>query len=364
MIGSSPLYLTGFFLDPEMVQSSILRLSTANQLAETVTTTSTADDPSDTRTDKDLRVNMSAYSECGQFMANLLYEEINSGRDHPAFDRYADSDAIIDAFKDQCERFVRQRAPFSNRNGAWVRLYDYYLALLNDPDAAIFAFVAIKVLSILPTSMPEERTMSFFTKINAKDRSNQDSQTTIAMAQVHQDLRRHPEYTLASKKKAAPRKVAPLINWRSVGGLFSSATLPATAPAPAARTAQPVEIDSDSDADVDANTSSGATSAPGATATPSADVIDADNVAVGLAALQESLEADDPVPAKQTSVFFNTEISGIDSSSPFFRDLLSDTPIDGAEKFKGFAGQKETSDTSRRGAGKRNLASGLKKFTF
>ncbi|KAJ7191916.1 hypothetical protein GGX14DRAFT_406742 [Mycena pura] len=59
------------------------------------------------------------------------------------------------------------------------------------------------------------------------------------------------------------------------------------------------------------------------------DIIDADEVAVGLTALQESLEPNDPALHSLPSRLFNAETSGasVDLASPYFHDLLSDTPV-------------------------------------
>ncbi|KAJ7207487.1 hypothetical protein GGX14DRAFT_396313 [Mycena pura] len=67
-----------------------------------------------------------------------------------------------------------------------------------------------------------------------------------------------------------------------------------------------------------------------------ADINDADEVAVGLTALQVSLEPEDPALRSFPSRLFNMGMSGVDLASPYFRDLLSDTPIEGAEQFQGF----------------------------
>jgi hypothetical protein len=91
------------------------------------------------RTDNDLRSSIPAYVEVGQFLVDLLCAELDSGRDDPVFDRYEDGEQIVTAFRSQMERYTRQRASFNIRDPKFVRLYDYYLALLADPDAAVFA---------------------------------------------------------------------------------------------------------------------------------------------------------------------------------------------------------------------------------
>ncbi|KAJ7203135.1 hypothetical protein GGX14DRAFT_652674 [Mycena pura] len=104
-------------------------------------------------------------------------------------------------------------------------------------------------------------------------------------------------------------------------------TLPATAPAPAPAYAHtPVINIDDSDSESDAAV---ADTDASPTAAPKADFIDADEVAVSLTALQESLEPEDPAPCGFPSRLFNMETSGVDlAASPYFRDLLSNTPIE------------------------------------
>ena len=99
-------------------------------------------------------------------------------------------------------------------------------------------------------------------------------------------------------------------------------------------------------------------------AAPKADIIDADKVAVGHTALQESLEPEDPAPHSFPSCLFNTGTSGVDLASPYFRDLLSDTPIEGTEQFQGIGSHQTVQEGTIKAWGTRNLASRLKKNIF
>ena len=86
-------------------------------------------------------------------------------------------------------------------------------------------------------------------------------------------------------------------------------------------------------------------------AAPKADIIDADEVAVSLTALQESLEPEDSAPRSFPSRLFNTGTSGVDLASPYFCDLLSDTPIEGAEQFQGFGSRQTVQEGTRKAWG-------------
>lgn len=47
-----------------------------------------------------------------------------------------------------------------------------------------------KLFSVVPNSMAEERTVSRFTKLDAKDRARQKPATIVRMTQVYQHLKR------------------------------------------------------------------------------------------------------------------------------------------------------------------------------
>ncbi|KAJ7220658.1 hypothetical protein GGX14DRAFT_389065 [Mycena pura] len=98
-------------------------------------------------------------------------------------------------------------------------------------------------------------------------------------------------------------KTALTIHWCSVSGLFSSKTLPVTAPAPTPAHTHTLrqQVGFQSDAAV-ANTNASLTAAP------KADIINANEVAVGLTALQESLEPEDPALRSFPSRLFNVEM--------------------------------------------------------
>jgi hypothetical protein len=110
----------------------------------------------------------------------------------------------------------------------------------------------------------------------------------------------------------APPSKPPSLNWRSVKALMGQQNT--TAPAnPGSLTA---------------------TDAP-----PDAQVTE--EAEAGLAALNElGGESISPPGA----LFFDTEGDGVDLSIPFFRDLLNDTPVDGADEIRSLSSWAETSD--------------------
>ncbi|KAJ7789074.1 ribonuclease H-like domain-containing protein [Mycena olivaceomarginata] len=212
---SGDLFLSGFFLDPEHVKSPILFKSSANQLQNP--TAITTHGSTSKVTDQDLRDSMPPYVKVGEFLFQVLAKELQSSRDVPAFHRYSSASGVMDAFKSQFESYTRQYPPFSVRSTTWSKAIQYWRSLEHVPEASIIAFVAIKIFSILANSMPEERTVSRFTRTDTRDRANQDARTIVDQTKIYQHLWR--EARAADKKQKETK--APSINWWSVKGLFT-----------------------------------------------------------------------------------------------------------------------------------------------
>ncbi|KAJ7756553.1 ribonuclease H-like domain-containing protein, partial [Mycena metata] len=197
---SGDLYLSGFYLDPEHVKSPILLQGTANQLVPVVSATTAAAPAASGGTDKDLRDSMPTYPKVGTFLFKVLARELQAGRQAAAFTHHASPDAIMAAFKSQFEAYTRQYPPFSARSAMWLAPIQYWRAMVQLPEASILAFVAIKIFSILPNSMPEERTVSRFTQNDTPDRGNQDASTIVAMTKIFQHNQRKRREEGPSKK--------------------------------------------------------------------------------------------------------------------------------------------------------------------
>ncbi|KAJ6573317.1 ribonuclease H-like domain-containing protein, partial [Mycena sp. CBHHK59/15] len=185
---SGNLFLSGFFLDPEHVKSPILFKTSANQLDKSTSTPS----PSSVKaiTDQDLRDSMPSYARVGEFLFEVLAKELQASCDSPAFDRYSMAGEIMEVFKLQFEAYTRQYPPFSVRSHTWSKAMQYWRSLADLPESSILALVAIKVFSILGNSMPEERTVSRFTRTDTRDRANQDARTIVDQTKIYQHLRR------------------------------------------------------------------------------------------------------------------------------------------------------------------------------
>jgi hypothetical protein len=164
--------------------------------------------------------------------------------------------------------------------------------------------------------MAEERTMSTIGRINTKDRSGrQDAATCVAQTQIRQFYRRTEQET---KKRSTAS--GPEMKWRSVKTLFETDALE---PAPASR-------ESESEA-ADASTSS---RTDPAFQTSNAETED------GLLRVTEPLGASPPIRSIN-DVSFDTESmfgDSMDHAAPYFRDLLSDKAVPGADSVRSLAG--------------------------
>ncbi|KAJ7673239.1 ribonuclease H-like domain-containing protein [Mycena polygramma] len=302
MIGgpSGDLCLSGFFLDPEHVKSPLLFRSTGNQLIRpTPLTTSAAG--SSGMTDRDLRDSMPSYTKVG---ALVLAKEGQASRDAPEFRFHSDASAIMDAFKAQFELYSRQHPPFSVRASHLTKPLAYWRSLAELPASSVLAFVAVKIFSILANSMPEERTVSRFTRIDTPDRSSHGVRSVVDQTKVYQHNGRVRR--AAGDLPKRPSK-GPTLHWRSVKTLFSS---PKSSDV----------IDAAAGAD-------GETPTPGFAVTPECEA--------GLSALNDAEPDDDDVLAiEDASKSLHTRRDGIDITLPFFRDLLADTPVAGAETIR------------------------------
>ncbi|KAK7050670.1 hypothetical protein R3P38DRAFT_3174151 [Favolaschia claudopus] len=337
---SGDLFLAGFFLDPEHVKSTLLFRVSANQLS-----TPTAQAPSATAslvTDQDLRDSMPAYVKVGAFLFHLLAKELQSGRDAPAFQRYSKAADVMKALL-QFEYYTRQYPPFSTRSNGWTKAIQYWRSLEEHPESSILAFVAIKIFSVLANSMAEERTVSRFTRTDSRDRASQDARTIVDQTKIHQYLRRQ----FRAEETKPKTSNAPSVKWRSVRTLFSEIKPPTM---------------------LDAADGNSSTNTPHLSITPACEA--------GLEALNNSTD-DDYAPATSSSSVFGTTLDthrdGVDTRLAYFRDLLSDQPVNGADAIRSISDWSEDNvgDSSsgrkragRKRAGKKAWDGGPENFIF
>ncbi|KAG1855316.1 hypothetical protein DFJ58DRAFT_880773, partial [Suillus subalutaceus] len=98
----------------------------------------------------------------------------------------------------QFERYARGQYPFDTPLEDGQSTLSWWTHLTRIPEGNILATLAVKVFSVRPSSMPEERTMSVFTRMNSALRNRQNVSTLVNMTQIRQwymydSASKHPE---------------------------------------------------------------------------------------------------------------------------------------------------------------------------
>ncbi|KAG2069362.1 hypothetical protein BDR04DRAFT_1055530 [Suillus decipiens] len=103
------------------------------------------------------------------------------------------------SFLRQFECYARGQYPFDTPLGDGQSTLSWWTHLTRIPEGNILATLAVKVFSVRPSSMPEERTMSVFTRMNSALRNRQNVSTLVNMTQIRQwymynSASKHPEH--------------------------------------------------------------------------------------------------------------------------------------------------------------------------
>ncbi|KDQ16586.1 hypothetical protein BOTBODRAFT_107033 [Botryobasidium botryosum FD-172 SS1] len=157
------VYITAFFLDPIIVRSQ------------------------SERDDNDISQRIPSYRRIGTYLTALLMQEIIADSS-PIFSTYDDAQDVRFTLHQQFAAYARQLHPFNRHRGEPAM--DYWKKLKDDPDASILALLAIKLFSLVPNSMAEERTVSTFTRLNTKARACQKASTIVQMTRIQQHYKR------------------------------------------------------------------------------------------------------------------------------------------------------------------------------
>ncbi|KAG8950470.1 hypothetical protein FRC04_007485 [Tulasnella sp. 424] len=219
------------------------------------------------------------------------------------FGGYLTADAIITAFRSQFAAYARGNPLFIAYHGLSSPM-EHWESLRRNPDAEIVAHLAIKLFSIVPNSMAEERTVASFTKLNSPDRANQKVSTLVHKTQIRQHYRQQDGITTLITPK-----------WRELSEFTKQAGLDTNS----VETVKDKSAASSVAEDAEETTSSG----------PITD-------------LNEIAEQEQ----EQHVVFFNL-------SSPALRNLLSDAPVAGAEELTASEAIKRKGAELRKEAGKK-----------
>ena len=149
---------------------------------------------------------MPSYVVVGKYLLGILMEEIRANTTPAVFDDYDDTSGIVAEFRRQFAAYTCQEMPFTYTPG--TEPYDYWKKLISNKDASVLAVrlhhlcgnlqltgqfwqvLGLKLFSLVPNSMVEERTVSNFTKLNSADRANQKASTIVNTTKVKQHIRR------------------------------------------------------------------------------------------------------------------------------------------------------------------------------
>ncbi|KZV79764.1 hypothetical protein EXIGLDRAFT_846239 [Exidia glandulosa HHB12029] len=346
--------IPALFLHPAYINSSLLRKRNINPFAGP----SRAAGRSTSRPDDDLRQAFPYYVEVGKFLGAQLKIHIQANQPSTVFLGFATAQDVASAFQRQFIVYTRQQAPFDVSGSD---PYRYWRKLVQNEDAKVLAFLGVKLFSILPNSMPEERTMSLITHMNGPLRAAMKPATIVNFARVKQHNDR-------AKNKVA--KAPTILRFRDLAAHIQSEVLPpspstrpsvvsppgttsAPAPAAAAAAASPAPAAAATPAPaaaaapVAAPTAAAAAPAPAAAALaspPAEDIDELDAVFAELEADAEDGDDVDDVPVPRA--VFIPENDEVDLRSPLLLDLLSSSPVPGAMLTRSTASAASASTTS------------------
>ncbi|KAG9109345.1 hypothetical protein FRC07_008337, partial [Ceratobasidium sp. 392] len=198
------VYIATFFLHPAYRNTHILYRNNLNPLSSAIVLRPQATQSS--ALDSDLRQSIPCYEKNGLFFKIVLCEELKAGT-IPAAKAYSDSQSIVDAFKGQLATYTRGEYPFTAPPTSSLKTFhplEYWKKLTKHPDACFLAPVAVKLFSLVPNSMAEERTVSCFTKLNSKYRASQKISTLVHMTRIRQHLIRERQHSASGKPRSNP----------------------------------------------------------------------------------------------------------------------------------------------------------------
>ncbi|KAH7067837.1 hypothetical protein BKA62DRAFT_629032, partial [Auriculariales sp. MPI-PUGE-AT-0066] len=109
--------------------------------------------------------------------------ERNSAYMIPLFERLTEEE-IISGLISQFDQFWKRQHPFTEPAKHGVAAW--WAQLITHPQANVLATIALRILEILPNSMPDERTGSTFTWMNSPLRGSQKVDTLVNMILVRQ----------------------------------------------------------------------------------------------------------------------------------------------------------------------------------
>ncbi|QRV99077.1 hypothetical protein RhiJN_27096 [Ceratobasidium sp. AG-Ba] len=185
------VYLSTFMLNPQYRNSDILRRNNLNPL-RTGTIILRPHEASLDDEIAELARTFPCLNKVGIFLKQVLCRELEAGTLPAAQDFPSTTEGIkliLAAFKSQFIAYIRGEYPFLLPSPIPANFSPraYWVERKDRPDACFIAPIAVKLFSVVPNSMAEERTVSCFSSLNSKDRSRQKISTLVHMTRIRQD---------------------------------------------------------------------------------------------------------------------------------------------------------------------------------
>ncbi|KAJ8579575.1 hypothetical protein M405DRAFT_778782, partial [Rhizopogon salebrosus TDB-379] len=184
--GPADCYLAALCLDPRYVRSAILHnpLSLKIKLPHVSDASKKIDSTQAAATHDDAVLKSPTYQRVVKYLKTVLEAEFKS--QHNPILKGKMAPFVREAFIRQFEHYVKGQYPFDTPLEEGQDTLSYWNHLTKITEGSVLACIAQKLYSIKPSSMPEERTMSVFTKMNTPARNRQQVRTLVDMTQIRQ----------------------------------------------------------------------------------------------------------------------------------------------------------------------------------
>ncbi|KAG1830992.1 hypothetical protein DFJ58DRAFT_848325 [Suillus subalutaceus] len=175
--GPADCYLAALCLDPHYVRSAILH----NPLSLKIKPRRISELGS--ASDEDV-LKSPTYQRVTKYLKVVLEAEFKS--QHNPVLKGKTATFVRESFVRQFERYVKGQYPFDTPLEEGQNTLSYWIHLTKISEGSVLACMAQKLYSIKASSIPEERTMSVFTKMNTPARNRQQVRTLVDMTQIRQ----------------------------------------------------------------------------------------------------------------------------------------------------------------------------------
>ncbi|THH07565.1 hypothetical protein EW146_g9280 [Bondarzewia mesenterica] len=192
------VYLTTFFLTPTYINSAVLRryeqnpcstgirLQRSSMAASYISPSnqaSTASTMHSQYNDDDVIAAVPCYTKIIRYFSHIFK---TSFADAPSklLEHFSNPQEMWNEFHQQLAMYARQEYPFNQQ--MLSSPMEYWKRLSHHNLASLLAYIAIRLFSLCPNSMAEERTVSNFTKLNLANRNRQKASTLVHMTRIKQ----------------------------------------------------------------------------------------------------------------------------------------------------------------------------------